>query len=477
MFGSIFGILALLILTRLAAFGESRLVLAVAISIPILALAATNMRAAIFATLVYLIVMGDLRRVLILFGGWANSDPLLLLGIGLSTVFVGSAIVTNSIRLDSPISKWVAVLMAVMILQMFNPKQGGLMVGVAGALFLMAPLLWFWVGKAYATPAFMHNLIWRIVVPFSIAALVFGFYQRFFGYLPYQMEWYHQAGYLGLGNLETGLAPITFFASGTEHGAFLLLGGVSLAAAFLKGQKLALIVVMLFLIGLLLTGSRGPVVKLIGVIAILWAVQGKTKKVWIPRALFAVLIFGVGIAWSLTKVTSMGLDERTQASLQRQSEFFASGGDQERSTVDVHGSLMIGGYRKALTDPLGSGLGATTSAASKYGGQSGASTETDFGDVIVATGIVGGVVYHIVAVFIVLLAVRYWLRTRSVLALAILGIIASQVLSWLGGGLYSITPIVWLCIGSLDNVHNPWTSSVSNSRSWKKDHTSVETSL
>lgn len=440
-------------LTRLAAFGETRIVVAVAIVVPILTLAAFNVRAAILSTIVYLILMGDIRRVLILFGDWANSDPLLLLGTCLATVYLGYAIATKAVKVDSPISKWIAVLMAVMILQMFNPKQGGLMVGVAGALFLMAPLLWFWVGKAYATPEMMRKLLWFIVIPMTIAALIFGFYQRFFGYLPYQMAWYNVAGYLGLGSPETGLAPITFFASGTEHGAFLILGGAALAAAFIKGHRVAAVAVVLILVGVLLTGSRGPVAKLIGVLTVLWAVQGRTPKVWIPRALIALIVIGAGLVWSLSQAVSAGFDESVSHSLQRQSELFSSQGHEgDRSTVDVHGSLLLIGYKNALSNPLGTGLGATTSAASKYGGSGGGSTETDFGDVMVATGVVGGVIYHIVAVLIIVMSIRYWLRTRSFLALAIIGILVSQIFNWLGGGLYAISPIVWICIGHLDHM-------------------------
>ena len=439
-------VLPLLILAALN--GGGRIAVMIAIAFPMIALAAINIRVAILAVYVYLVLLGDIRRALISLTGWSGADPLLLLGSFFAVIVGLYALASRQVRLDTPLSRFVLALMAVMVLQMFNPKQGGLVVGVAGSIFLLVPLFWYWVAKSYATIDFMRRLLWYVVVPLSLAAMFFGYYQSFYGYLPYQMDWYRIAGYLGLGNLETGLAPISFFASGTEHGAFLLTGGVVLVAAFMRGHRVAIIPVLLIFVAILLTGSRGPVVKLLGVAAILWAVQGRTKKVWVPRVLLAVAIFGIGLAWSLTRITSMSLDARMQTSLERQSQLFESTG--ERSTVAVHSSLLVGGYASVIKNPLGSGLGATSSAAVKFGEGGRASTETDFGDVMVATGLVGGVLYHIIAVLIVILAVRYWLRTRSLLALAILGILAAHLFLWLGGGLYAISPLVWICIGALD---------------------------
>ena len=433
------------IMVRMAALGNSRMVLAVAIAIPILALAASNMRAAIIAAIVYVVIMGDLRRMLISFGGWSQTDPLLLLGTGFAVVFAGYAVATRSIKLDSSLSKWIAVLMAVMVIQMFNPRQGGLVVGVAGALFLMAPLVWYWVGKAYMTPRLLRFLLYAVVVPLGIGAMLFGFYQNAVGYLPYQMEWYHVAGYTALGNLTTGLAPISFFSSRTEHAVFLVIGAVVLWAAFLKGRRAVLILIVLFFIAVVLNGSRGPMVKVLGTGAVMWAFMGSTWRMWVPRGLLAVLVCGVGLFWSLTFASTLELDQRFQADLNRQARLFSS----EETTLDTHSSLLIGGYLAALRQPLGYGLGMPTKAAAKFGG-GGFGTETDIGDVMISLGLVGGFVYHIVIGLVLFTAAMYWRRSRSMLALAILGILIATIFSWLRGGMYAISPIIWLCVGALD---------------------------
>jgi hypothetical protein len=439
-------------LVLLALKGQVRIPLAAAVAFPLLALAAVNIRIAILGALVYLIVLGDLRRILIPIAGWSGMDPLLLVGPAFAVIVCAAALGTGTLRLDTPLSRWAAALFIVMALQIFNPAQGGLAVGVAGVIFLMAPLFWFWVGRTYATPELMHRLLFFVVLPFGIAATAFGFVQRYSGYFPYQMEWYWIAGYSGLGRPETGLAPISFFASGTEHGTFLVITGMIIWVIGLRKYRPALILLLPIVFAVLLTGSRGPVVRLLGTAAIVWAVMGENRAAWLPRFGLAFFLLSAGLVWSLTQAETVSLDSQSEYNLERQRMLFG-GEDQpeEHSTLAVHGTLLIQSYWSVLRKPLGYGLGATSLAASKFGGPSQSlSTETDVGDVMVATGMVGGVIYHVMIALIMMSAIRYWRGTRSNLALVLLGIIIAQFLLWLGGGLYAVSAIVWVCIGAID---------------------------
>jgi hypothetical protein len=440
-------------LVLLALKGQVRIPLAAAVAFPLMALAAVNIRVAILAALVYLIILGDLRRILIPIAGWSGMDPLLLVGPAFALIVSAAALGTGELRFDTPLSRWAAALMLVMALQIFNPAQGGLAVGVAGIIFLMAPLCWFWVGRAYGTTEMIQRLLVSVVLPLGLIATAFGFYQRFAGYLPYQMEWYWIAGYSGIGRPETGLAPISFFASGTEHGTFIVITAVVIwAIALRKYRPLAILVLPIF-VAVLLTGSRGPVVRLLATCAILWAVMGENRAAWIPRFALALALMGAGLVWSLTQSASVALDSEVSFNLDRQRALF--GGEtstpEEHSTVAVHGNMLINSYWAVFRRPLGFGLGSTSLASSKFGNSSlSLSTETDVGDVMVATGIVGGVIYHVMLALIVLSAIRYWRATRSMVALALMGIIIAQFLLLLGGGQYAVSAIVWVCIGALD---------------------------
>lgn len=444
--------LTLPVMVLLAMEGQVRIPLAAAIAFPLLALAAVNIRLAIVGAIAFLILLGDIRRALIPIAGWSGLDPLLLVGPAFAVIICGAALGTGALRLDTPLSRWAAALTAVMALQIFNPLQGGLQVGIAGVIFLMAPLFWFWVGRAYGTPELMRLVLFGVVLPLGVAAMAFGFYQRFFGYLPYQMNWYWIAGYGGLGNLESGLAPISFFASGTEHGAFVVTTGIVLWALFLRRSRAAVILVVPALIGVVLTGSRGPVIKLLVMMAVMWAVLGTSRAAWLPRFGVAIVLLGAGLVWSLGAATTATTDSQVLNNLDRQTRFFnpeENAPNQDHNPLLVHGTLLMHGYQELIHRPLGSGLGATSSAATKFGGTAW-STETDLGDVMVATGIPGGIAYHGMIFFIIAAAIRYWRGTRSTLALAIMGLVGSHFLLWLGGGLYAVSAIVWLCIGSLD---------------------------
>jgi hypothetical protein len=146
-------------------------------------------------------------------------------------------------------------------------------------------------------------------------------------------------------------------------------------------------------------------------------------------------------------------DAAVQNNVDRQSQFFL--GEEDASGHDynplvAHSTLLLHGYQALLQRPMGSGLGATSAAASKFGGAASHTTETDLGDVMVATGVPGAIAYHVMIFFIGVTAIRYWRGTRSTLALAIMGLLGSHFLLWLGGGLYAVSAIVWFCIGSLD---------------------------
>ena len=437
------------VLAILGTGGAGRAVLALAVVFPLLMLAAIHIRVAIVAAFAYLILLGDIRRMLIPLTGWSGTDPLLLLGAMFAVVLCGFALSKGMIKLDTPLARWTAGLMLVMVLQIFNPKQGGLVVGVAGAIFLLIPLMWFWIGRTYGSPELLKVILFKVAMPLGVAALLMGFVQVFYGYLPYQMAWYEVGGYTALGNIKVGLAPISFFSSGTEHASFLVIIGITLWAAVLRRNPTALLLLIPFVFGVLVTGSRGPMVKLLGMATVLWALLGQSRASWVPRGLLALAVCGVGLVWSLSQVGNLDLASGAQARLQRQALLLEESSG--NSTVGTHTSLLVGGYRHAIRAPLGSGLGVTTKAAAKFGG-GGHGTETDVGDVMMSLGIVGGVIYHVMIVLIILTAIRYWVSTRSLLALALVGILGVTFLHWLGGG-YAVSSIVWFCIGSLDVLY------------------------
>lgn len=436
-----------------------RLSITITVGFLLVAMSLVRIQFSIMAMFVFLTVLGDVRRMILPVAEWSGSDPLLLVGPIFAIILFGHGWATRRIKVNTPLAKWTLLLTAIMVLQVFNPRQGGLIVGVAGMIFLLIPLFWFWIGRTYFTKALMKTLLLKVVVPLSIVALLLGLYQTFYGYLPYQMDWYKVAGYSALGTPETGLAPISLFASATEYGNYLIVAMIILWSYGVRRHRGLLLLLPVFFIAVFLTGSRGPVVKVLLVMAGLWGVLGP-KKTWVLRGLVALAIGSIGFVWSISNLTPSHEPGTAPSDIQRKmmrQEQVLDGPGQKGSTWRIHGYMMMQGYIDGFREPLGLGLGSVTKAATKFGGY-GATTEVDASNVFRATGLFGGVVYHIMIFLIILSAFRYWDRTRTPLALALLGILGVTFLMWLGGGQYAVCPLVWLCVGALDrfeNMENP----------------------
>jgi len=433
--------------------GHGRLAFTLMLLELFVAIAIVNVRAAILAVFFYLIVLGDLRRLLIPLFGWSGTDPLLMVGSVFALVVVAGALVNREIRFDTKLAKWTLALMAIMVLQIFNPKQGGLMVGLAGAMFLIVPICWFWIGRTYATPALLRTLLYGLVLPMALAAAVYGTYQVFFGYLPHQQRWLEMNWYQGLGS-PNNPSPISFFASNTEYGKFLSIGVVLSWAAFLKGNRVAGGMALLLLGAVAITGIRGPLFFSLAMMAGLWAVLSRSTTAWVLRGALAAVLAVVGLIWGLTAATTqLDLDPRVQKRLERQAREFVHvpRGEEEYSSALTHFRMMIGGYLYPLREPLGLGIGAVTKAALKFGGRN-YNTETHLGNSFVALGLPGGILYHIVICILIFTALRYWIFSRSLIALAILGVLGVTMASLLSGEAYAVGPLTAFCAGAIDGI-------------------------
>lgn len=442
------------ILSYLIVFGRYRFAIAVTVSLLLIALSVFNIRVSILGAFIYFVFMGDIRRMLIPSMGWSGEDPLLIIGPIFAMVVFGYAWSAKKITIDTPLAGWMSALMAVMALQMFNPRQGGLIVGVAGALFFIVPLLWYWIGRTYATPEFVSQMLFYVVVPLGGLATAFGLYQTFYGFLPYQELWADIAAGPGLLGSEGIEKPISFFASPTEHDNFILSAVAVLIAAVIHRRQYGLLVFIIpMVVTIILGGSRGPVAKLLVTTAGLWAVIGTNLTTWIVRGAVALLVGVIGISWTLSSVEVDGANKRIKYRLQRQEDGLAEGNALGGNSTLNHVNMIYHGVKKGITQPLGMGLGYTTKAAAKYGG-GGGSTEGDASDVFLSTGIVGGVLYLTILFLVIRSAFRYWVRTRSLLALCLAGVLSVNFLLWLNGGQYAVCPLLWFLIGALDRFAN-----------------------
>ena len=103
------------------------------------------------ASLVYLALIGGVRRWLIPLVGYSGNDPLLLV---VPAVLVARAMTLRKqkgVHHSSRLTTMTLWLLGLMLLQACNPLQGAIGVGLGGIVFYVIPMLWFFVGRQYGT--------------------------------------------------------------------------------------------------------------------------------------------------------------------------------------------------------------------------------------------------------------------------------------------------------------------------------------
>jgi hypothetical protein len=356
------------------------------------------------------------------------------------------------------------LLLIVMIVEMVNPQQGGVTVGVTGALFYVVPVLWFWVGREIATPVVVGKLLYNCIFPLALLAAIMGFSQNFIGFLPYQQTWIKLvAGSYHSLHVGASIRAFGFSVSAAEYATLLALGAAGSLGAFLGGKRLWIAALPIFLLGLTLASSRGLVLKLIVSLAIVWTLRkGKhlSTVVLIRLGTFSllglILVFLAASRFSSSSTeVAHGKGTAVQNALSHEAGGLAHPLSQKYSTAGKHGQMLLGALKEGFVNPLGHGLGATTLAAREFGGDTTtASSEIDFTDMFISLGAVGGLVYLYIIFETIRLSLRYVQRVSKDVSLPVLAILSTTLSTWLIAGQYSTSSMVLFLIGALVHTEN-----------------------
>ena len=279
-------------------------------------LALVSPQVAIMSTCIFLAVMGDMRRLLIQVVS-ASLDPVLLVGPAMAILLTSIAYFTGRLNLMSRTSKLVRVLLLVMILQIFNPLQGGLAVGMAGMLFYLIPMLWFWIGQAWGSEAMIARVLCWIIVPIGVAASIMGIHQAFYGFYPFELDALHRLGIQRTAISGSEWRPWGFFPSSGEYTAYLAIGIVTpIAMVFARRFTVALLIVPVLAFALIVSGVRGPVANSVATIILMWAMLSRSIGSWSIRLVIAAIVFLSGFAWTLNEVQGMDLSPQVSSLVQ-----------------------------------------------------------------------------------------------------------------------------------------------------------------
>ncbi len=462
------GGLLLIVLWGMLIADQVNLLCTVVIAIPLLLLAVYDKESAVLWTLVYLILLGDIRRIVAQIAAPWTFDPLLLIAPAITMVLVVPLL--GSLRLREPLSKAVLGLLVVMGLEVLNPKQGSLSIGLSGAFFYIIPVMWFWIGRSLGSAALVETIIFRVVLPLGIIAGIFGLCQSFIGFLPYQQAWIASVGrtYTSL-YVGSSVRAFGFSVSAAEYATLVECSIALIAAAYFASRRVWMTALPILATALLLSGGRGLTIKLVVVLCVLWIVRKGRLN---PAKLIGMAVLGGLALLSLSLIAgyfagSADAGQRggsaAQDALVHQLDGLAHPFDKKYSSASLHTNMVAMGFLEGFTSPLGHGLGATTFAARKFATDSDwGSSELDFSDMFISLGLAGGLLYLSVAVFGVRAAFKYFRETKLSVGIPVIAILLATLGGWLIDGQYSTCSLVFFILGSVVHQRRVYGASVRN---------------
>jgi O-Antigen ligase len=239
-----------------------------------------SLEATLIAMMLFEPFRGLLRRAQYLIVEYSNQDPIHLL-TPIVTVMAMAALLKKerlNVFVATPLATSVSLLVLLFILEIFNPLQGGIVVGLSGALFTLFPVAWFYFGQS-VTDGFMRKAF-TLIVLVGILASLHGLYQMMFGYPAFEQYWIdntdlYQA--IAVGHVRRAVATFSSaeewgryvefgaiialgFAAGAKNMrvrfAWILCGLASIGAILLSGQRTAIFGTILGIATLILLGAR-----------------------------------------------------------------------------------------------------------------------------------------------------------------------------------------------------------------------------
>lgn len=316
---------------------------------------------------------GFLRRAQFIFVEYTATDPIHLV-TPLITVLAFTILLwrrRERIFVELPLALPVTILAMVFLLQVFNPSQGGLFVGMSGALFILLPVTWFYFGQAIQSKLMGTAL--RLIVLMAILCSLHGMYQTFLGYPDFESYWIKNTDHyesIAVGHIQRAIAT---FSSAEEWGRYVQNGtliacGLALGARSLR-QRIGWALAGVTLIGMLiLTGQRTAIFGLLVGLVVLLLLGARN---WLAAAgRVALMLVAVGMLTIIVKPPSVSdvYSKSKDAKVETMLSHTLRGTLQPTKEASLEERFFI--WNRLITKyvparPWGTGLGIGTVAAAR----------------------------------------------------------------------------------------------------------------
>lgn len=415
-----------------------------------LAATSINLKSGIIALAVYLPFMAFIRRFIYIYGRYVAVDPILIVSdvitiwmFGYLAIFKRREI-WKSIR-ENRIARLASLLLVLFFLQMFNPKQGSIFVGIGGAKYYIVPLFWFYFG-IFLDRKFILRVL-QVVAFIGFITALYGLKQTFIGFTSFENYWIEYGGYSAL-HLWRIIRSFSTFASAGEYAHYLTFAGIICLAFVLVSRNRALSFIALgtIMTALFISAVRSAVFAFFASAIIMIGFLMKDRA----KGILFILLFGSFIALFIARVGIVPkVDIYNPLSVTTQHALKGITNPMSESSFESRIYLWTVDFpKKFIANPFGYGLGISTLAAWKFGAQLMA-TESLLLDIILSTGIVGAIMFFLLLYFIFLRVMKL-IKKAEYKLIAIISLVLSLSYLFIGSSSeYSIFPIVWLLWGTI----------------------------
>jgi len=412
-------------------------------------------RRGVFILLAFLPFMYFLRRQVLHFNEFSKTDPILLFPPLVTIAMFLGFIIFYSERFyrylrRSLLMRMLLALQVLYCVQMFNPLQGSILVGIAGALYFVIPMLWVFMGLLLDERDLRK--IFAMIILIGTVTAAYGIYQHYFGFSDVERYELESKGFLK--SFGEKVRAMSTFAGLGDFSVYLSLSGFLAFAHYWRTRKNALYLAVLGIIGfaLLWVAIRTSIFILLFSILVYLIVYARDLRLIVVRGLMALLVVGslYGYLYTYTPQEVFGAHRSSNPFIVHTVAGLAH--PTEESTF--HKRLLTWGYivRTGLTEyPFGRGLGSTTTAAMKFAETGRFEADSYFFEIIYGSGPLAAVLFVVI----------FYLLFRDSLSLVIRAdenftyrVVVGLVAAYFLGSLFGIEirdpvngPLAWLTIG------------------------------